>query len=566
MPNVPGHSGVTEPLIPVFDMIRYPAIVNADAADVSHLELRMLLRSSGKAAPGIAVDGQLLRPTRLPVVTPLAAVVGPRLDLDAVYRMMGPERKALVDVIREDSYGRLILARMVESVNPRPQATSRHFSDEDIEKLIRPGVLVPTIESVGYSLPAFKVAKSNGVTSRFVTNAKFVNAFMTEKFPSSLPHTHDVVQFLGKHECYFQADASSFFYQIPVCEIFGDLLRVRLAAKRGEFWDLVHRALAMGLKPAPAIAQAIALTLAEYAAESTEVEFAVWIDNFIFGGEREVLARVRKKFVELCAEVNLILGECTDIFTQGEALGFAFGHGVVTPSTDTIDVLRRLTHTQVETPRQWFQLLGVCIWVCWSVDRTPLAHHQEVMSETRRIATDVAQDRKWDSKISIDRNALQKLREWSVTCQKAKCPYLSQIDNGIALITDASDWGAGATLWDQDTLLATSARQFLPEEAKTPIFVRELLAAIEGINWAKAKAFSPFALFVDNTIVASALTKGHSSSAIINRLIADHKPHVPRIGWVPSACNPADGPSRGTVASARCAHHHVTRPTAWCRH
>jgi hypothetical protein len=78
-----------------------------------------------------------------------------------------------------------------------------------------------------------------------------------------------------------------------------------------------------------------------------------------------------------------------------------------------------------------------------------------------------------------------------------------------------------------------------------PIHEGEALAVSEGL--ADCEQGRAVAIIVDNSIVAQAVQRGHSTNKVVNDLCDQiaHWHHPISIAWVPSEENWADGPSRG---------------------
>lgn len=99
--------------------------------------------------------------------------------------------------------------------------------------------------------------------------------------------------------------------------------------------------------------------------------------------------------------------------------------------------------------------------------------------------------------------------------------------------------GALVQEWDELDIIATT--NFTPQQVQ--IFEAELATAV----WGAIAAPGPVDLLIDNTAVAYAIAKGHSTSEKGNallRLLFTHAT-VNSVSWVATHLQRADGPSRG---------------------
>ena len=126
--------------------------------------------------------------------------------------------------------------------------------------------------------------------------------------------------------------------------------------------------------------------------------------------------------------------------------------------------------------------------------------------------------------------------------------FISNLPPLRHLFTDASDLGMGAVL-EANGVIEVRSREWSPEEKEWPIYVRELIAAHEGL-----KIFIPPltsecpVLAVDNTTAYFSIINGRAQCPFANEIVGDiRKRWNLWIIWIPSEIMPADGPSRSTV-------------------
>jgi len=119
----------------------------------------------------------------------------------------------------------------------------------------------------------------------------------------------------------------------------------------------------------------------------------------------------------------------------------------------------------------------------------------------------------------------------------------------IFLATDACDEGWAAVEISEGTIVATTQQRLFEGGLRTThIFVKEMIAAVEGTKWIlnSHPGCKRVVLIGDNTAVAGAIKRGYTSNA----LAATYLSQITGIGLqvhvvtVPSALNVADSPSR----------------------
>lgn len=512
-----------------------------------------------------------LRQKRATCRLPLAPIVPPRMLLDRL-RDLGPVDATLqlhLDMIQHPHFARFVKNRLMErraANQTRPRdAVSRKFSSGDVEMLETNEVL--TRGKAHLYLPAFKVPKSNGTSSRFVVDGRDFNDLISDiRFDMNLPDIQQVVDDFATHKYCFMADGASFFYQFEIHRELGELLGVKLASRRGDFKSFIHRALSMGIKPAPAIAQSVASFVAASCVEEGVKAWA-WVDNFFFlSNDMAALLRTRDRFAAACHHVNLALGEFSSVVETGEFLGLRFGENGVSASSSSRDAVREAVDALAATPstRTLLRAVGSTLWLNHTILRKRLAsfpHLFALVSDTVR-KTLLSEQVDWDRALVVPPDAATELAGW-VDEALAATHRGGRSGDGSQLYTDASDQALGFVLLRAQRMVA-GARRLTEEEAQWPIFLRELLAIVDGVEWAAQQGASPSVVWCDNTAALGIFRKGHSSHQGANTLLLQAG-HVPNIGFVPSNCNLADEPSRlsSVVTRTRCSHPHATNRTRW---
>lgn len=503
-----------------------------------------------------------LRPRRTTCRLPLAPIVPPRLLLDRLATLSPPtaQLQFSLDLIQQPGFADSIHEKLRHAERVR-RHVSRHFSPADIQLLADSGTLEEGIASL--VLPAFKVPKKQN-DARFVVDGRRFNDLLGDmRFPTALPDIQDVADDLRDHRWVFTADARSWFYQIPICARLGSLLGVCLASRRGSYASFIHKALSMGIRPAPFIAQEIATHVANASLEPGVI-VRVWIDNFVFlSDDRAAIERTRARFLRACAKTNLVLGTCTGVGSSGEVLGMQFDEHSVSVAADTKRSLAQTLESwkQNRTARSLLQFTGTAIWVNHCIARQPLARYAPIFAEVSAAVTLAIQTDDWDIKLNATLQIDQALEAWCSSLASASLRQ-PEADDGSTLFTDASDEAMGAVLLERDSML-TFSRLFDRDEADSPIFLRELGALLEGLRWAHAQGKKPSVVCVDNSAAVAIYRKGHSTDPTANKMMAD-APWVRGIAWIPSACNISDEPSRNKPRTRTpCHHNHPSRRTIW---
>ncbi|CUF22587.1 unnamed protein product [Bodo saltans] len=199
---------------------------------------------------------------------------------------------------------------------------------------------------------------------------------------------------------------------------------------------------------------------------------------------------------------------------------------------------RELTHTEM------WKVLGVVMRFVLVAAR-PLHDKYFLLCMIRRASRNLAMDETgelWNKPLHCspaEKHQLKQLVQEACEMKTYKIVTTTMSKDPTVLFTDASAKAWGVVRLEQSTMKITSGK--LPE---MPIHEGEAQAVVEGLE--DCRHSQAVAIIVDNTIVAQAIVKGHSTNKVVNHLceIIATWPVRISIAWVPSEENWADGPSR----------------------
>ncbi len=198
---------------------------------------------------------------------------------------------------------------------------------------------------------------------------------------------------------------------------------------------------------------------------------------------------------------------------------------------------RNFTHIEL------WRILGVTMRYVQVANR-PLHDLYFFLCLIRRTSQALAYDESdqlWEAQVHcspVERRQLQEIVHEACEMKKYRIMELDR-NNATVLFTDASAKAWGAVRLENHTMHVSSGP--LPQ---MDIHEGEAIAVMEGLR--DCEPLRPVTILVDNTIVAHAIERGHSSNRAVNELCARIACwHAPiQVGWIPSEENWADGPSR----------------------
>ncbi|CUI11119.1 unnamed protein product [Bodo saltans] len=199
---------------------------------------------------------------------------------------------------------------------------------------------------------------------------------------------------------------------------------------------------------------------------------------------------------------------------------------------------RDLTHTEM------WKVLGVVMRYILVASR-PLHDKYFMLCMIRRASRNLALDETgdlWDKPIHCspkEKAELSALVNEACQMKKYKIVDPRAPKEPTVIFTDASAKSWGVVRIENSTLHVSSGAL-----REMPIHEGEAQAVLEGLE--ECHDSNAIAIIVDNSIVAQAITKGHSSNKAVNTLcgVIAKWPVRIAVAWIPSEENWADGPSR----------------------
>jgi hypothetical protein len=374
-------------------------------------------------------------------------------------------------------------------------------------------------------------------------------------FPHTfLPYISDVARVAHASEDLTSADLQCFFYQIPLSPEIQNFFGVTIGKRK----FLLQR-LPMGACISVFVAQQISESIHNIAWSASgnvsSSSSVTYIDNWIGTGD------MVSAYQEAAEHVGAILKENT-VAKSHDVLGLEITAG------ESIRISQRIIrHTQFvnefeagTTHPLRCILRGVGIALRGAeIARRPLADSFFLMHAIRRVARSIS----GQEVVNLDASQSLSPREHSElmlllreTLARPVIPLETWIRQDMrkedVLFTDATPTSLGYVLVTKGRGIAehhvTAKYARLPREL--PIHEAEGAA----VRWAleDTDLHRNLQIYVDNTIVLSAIARGHGSTPEVNAAAwaVSRRTGDTTVEWIPSKENPADGPSRGVYTEA----------------
>ena len=472
---------------------------------------------------------------------PLDPIAVSTVDVEALHQWaIKSHDNDLMHVLRYIAEGlpppfsfRTVPSRAQSGPGPAQSGVSRGFSPSDAA--IINTISEPCGDLSFAPLPLFKVPKKSG-KARLVQDGRTLNQAVETPPKMKLPPLDAIISRASSHPHMAQADATSFFYQLPLARRLRPLFSFNVGILRGPFSTRQLIRIPMGFSHAPYVAQTIANAICAYALSLTSmpgISIQAWIDNFIIAAATPA-ALVQAKEALRAAFRHFRLQ--ASWVSSNEVLGLNFSKTGVCLARDFIEKsLGHLRPRETMTAHQVAKMMGCIIWASITTIRVPLACFHPLLRLLQRASGTTP-----DTSITIGPEAAQAMSTWRDILRR-NARFIPAHSNGPTdvLWTDASEvTGAAVNVRGKQASYC-----FYPFITSTPIFYKELLASLLGTALVQEE---PPVLLTDNQALASALAKGHCTAGgpVTNAVVAEILKKIRGVGWVPTLIQQADPMTR----------------------
>ena len=479
----------------------------------------------------------------------------------------------------------IILKKDVQAEDvPRPfLGASREVYSELVSRLEANGLVLLQETPPKVINGVFAVPKP-GVKQRLIIDARPANAYLNEPPKTVLPNPGKLGELyaIGTGDIYVcKSDMDNYYYRLALPEWLTQYFGLPKITRDGKPFYPVVRVLPMGWSHSVYLGQHIHERLAEKAGLSQDTSLQVnphacvddsvhgeYIDDFFgIGFDKKLLEEMLDKLLieyDRCA----VPAKSEKVERPGQAdsvkvLGmWVCKDGKILPDAEKLAVLIARTTKVVKfrlwKPKDIQRLLGHWIW--FLMLRRPLL---SILAEVYKFAR----------KEEVGKPTLQMRTELMAVVATAPLLYgnIQRKFGELCMATDASSKGGGVVYAPSSELEALEllkgnlaidkfvpARQWtcaISHKWRKPgrIDILEGEAVILGIKWilrSRHRFHKRYIFLIDNTALMGALKKGRSSVPILNS-VCRRVAALTLAGdlkfdyfYVPSALNPADGPSR----------------------
>ena len=511
----------------------------------------------------VSVNGKLCRPPRvrgIPEDDYIAPICAGFMDMRKLQELdVTGELQGVIDLITDPkSFYTQFLEGALENVR-----YDAHFRKKISRNLMHHlkalkdyNVLEEVDQEPTVVLHGFTVEKKSG-GRRFVLDGRKLNDCMRHPPDMWLPRMPQVIHQILQANWVVNTDGKSWFYQFPVHPDIRDFFGVKVAPQRGKFVTTRLKALCMGWKFAPCIANRAARVLLPPS------EGVTWIDNFIVTADTEDEATKQFQiFISRCNAVDAKMtldekgyGVPTQLF---ETFGVSFDlrHHIYRSDPEWIKkFLANSAHAKVTggmaTPREIYKVVGGMVWHSY-ITNSFLCFLPATLSFMRDIARDLYNTAAWDTPTAVRPSVVKEVKERTIRIKEN--PWIERgPTSSITAWSDASSKAWAAILESEPQQV--SQADFSNEQEHWHIYRKELYAAKQAVALAARSVHTTrLRLMVDNLPAVHSLQRGHSSDYRSNFVIAELFTLAAgaRIQvaceWVPTLEQRADKYTRGVVA------------------
>lgn len=397
----------------------------------------------------------------------------------------------------------------------------------------------------------FPVLKSDGVHVRGVIDPLLNNILPKPLlYDCGLPRIHMALEAMAAYSYAVVYDAVSCFYQFPLSDAVASLFTVKVANKYYR-----HTRLPMGFCYAVHCTQLFLMWLASTAAtraglQEGQVMSFVWVDNVVLlATSRQALQSFEQSFTELLKELTVNCRKEQDITPLFTWAGLeidltAKSYGLSTKWVSKVKPwqagIQRAAATSSLVPYySWQKWIGIVVYACY-IRRFSFGllrpYFQTMKSPQRLVDISAIHHGFLDNLLNREMLPL-------IPPQRTEAPF--------QIWTDASTEAAGGILIHDDEQLSPEDFTYIwPTHLQNlHINVKEALALLLALHLWQPKD-THVTVWVDNTAVIGAVTKGYSPSEQLNTVVKSIINLCEYLNlsitclYVPSAMNIADSLSR----------------------
>ena len=505
--------------------------------------------SSGTTTVGWKSGGERLVRAPEPRVERNAGILGQivknTIDIAAVLELdQSGEAAEVVNIL-------LSLSAFESQVKPgfQPQTRISRFMAHHAPALTAPSPENPTASGLFQEtprdfetnyMPLFTVPKKDE-TLRLIQDDRHLNEWFSRPPSMNLPRIHEVIDTLMMNEFFAQADAKSWFYQIPLHPDTYKYFGAILGGGRGSLIYGVMTKLPMGFSWAPCIAQRISNVIMRGIG-------LAWVDNYIVMGKTvEEFTANRSTFLDRISEgrCNVVVdNEALEPVRVGETLGVEVDLETkkYRMSPKWARKVAELGIPQSWTPRTFSKTMGGIIR-CSHVTRRGLCMQPHLMSVLGDVMRRIAlRQVNWDDECHVTDEAMKELH--AVVGHIEENAWIQWRERGpqdMDIWADASDTHAAYLILKDQEVIAALVRETRGEH----IFLEELSIALDAVAEAHRLGAERVRLFDDNAAAAGCIEKNVSTNFVANTRLRARAPVQVDVTWVSTKTMLADPYTRG---------------------
>lgn len=331
-----------------------------------------------------------------------------------------------------------------------------------ITDLLAKGFIEPSTSP--YGAPVLFVQKKDGTLRMCVDYRQLNKQTIKDRYP--LPRIDDLLDQLGKCTVFSSLDLQSGYHQIKITE--EDVPKTAFTTPFGHYQ---YKVLCFGLTNAPATFQRVMNRI-----------FAPYLGKFVlvYLDDILVMSRTPEEHVEHLRVVletlrkhklYAKLSKCEFGKSELKFLGHVVGHGCVKVDPDKIKVL-----AEWPLPRSRKQLRGFLGLANYF--RKFVRHFSTIAAPLTALTSENVQYT-WHNWRTHELEAFNKLKQ---VLTNPPVLALPDMDKPFTIISDASDYGCGAVLLQDDKAVAFSSKKFDAAEMNYSATDKELLGLIRALQ------------------------------------------------------------------------------------